>query len=169
MTTVPPRFFLGGRHGSPPSYEHSTSEEEAGPVSPTTSPMPTPPIVSVVTDDNADLRVTLEATVDTADLVRRPSATSAKSSNRFTHPMSLRSFRRVRTWTRRRSGSHQKENASRSLAFIADDIESPPAEEEKTMKKSSSLVELKSFYRRLHRQFTTPGGNRILALVSHDH
>lgn len=129
-------YWWGGRQGScPPNFEQSTSEEDA-PSTPT--PPETPPIL------NDDLQPF--ATVSGVD-----PTTSKTSSNVFSQPLSC-SFRRVRSWSKKRSGHQEDNNKTKSpRPMSADTVQQPTGQ---TMKKSTSLVELKTLYRKFQRQFT---------------
>lgn len=137
---------IGDRQGScPPSYEQSTSDED---VPSTPTPPETPPILN---DDHSPLAAVVSvATID----LEQSSTTNKTSSNVFSRPLSS-SFRRVRSWSKKRSG--QQKDSRKTLPPRPISAEAVPQSSEQTIKKSTSLVELKTLCRKLQRHFTATG------------
>lgn len=166
------RWSIGERQRScPPNYEHSTSEEDA----PTT---PTPPTTPPILDDDDHLSMVhaaiVNGTIPTTTGIAHPNARAShrNSSNLFSQPLLLsNSFRRVRSWSKTRSRRRKDANESApsrptsTPSASAAVASHQTATDGQTIKKSSSLGELKTLCRKLQRHFTTTGAKIVCAIV----
>lgn len=136
------RWRIGERQGSCPPLKHEQSASDEDSLS-TPTPPETPPIL------NDDLQPNVAIDPDAT------SSTNKASSNVFAHPLSC-SIRRVRSWSKKRS-AHQKDTSSKTRPTRPISAEAVAQPAGQPIKKSTSLVELKTLCRKLQRHFTTTG------------